>query len=298
MKKYITIFITLTVFIISCQKEISIEGETNPTPPPSDSAFLLKKFIVLDTTLNAPNDTIFRYAFFYDNLQRCTSFKGSDGIDSFYTYNYYNGTDTLMSKRKVHSIGIYGDSTIEYFNYSPLNKVLTDSILSYEYSVNNTVGNFYLSYPSSSNPNGTVIVRSNGNQFEYNNFIMQRENNGNLLNVKDSLFVLSGANYVLTETANSNISYDNKINPFYKIVPNFLVNVLIESSPIFTFAPFQSLPQRNNILSETKIFNPQTPGLDNFNNSFQYIYNSRNYPTIVRVRDILNNKYYKGIYVY
>ena len=81
-------------------------------------------------------------------------------------------------------------------------------------------------------------------------------------------------------------------------MPNFLVNVQLESSTIFTFIPFQSLPQKNNILTETKFFNPQTSGLDNVSNTYQYIYNLNNYPVIVRVRDILNNKNYKGIYVY
>jgi len=293
MKKYITIFIALTVFIISCKKENTIDSETNPTP--SDSTFLIKKFIVLDTTLSAPNDTIFRYTFFYDNLKRCSSFIAGDGIDSFAIYNFFNGTDTLITKRKFYDF-TSGDSTVDYLTYSPTGKILADSIL--EYSTTFGLTNFYLNYQNTTNQNGTIIVKSDGTQFEYNIFSTLRDINGNLLNVKDSLSVLNGSNYVLTETANSNISYDNKINPLYKIVPNFLVNVQIESSPIFTFFPFQSLPQKNNILTETKIFNPQTQGLDNFNNSFQYVYNSNNYPILVRVRDLVNNKYYKGIYVY
>jgi len=292
MKKYITIFITLTVFIISCQKENTIDSETNPTP--SDSVFLIKKFIVLDTTINTPNDTIFRYTFFYDNLKRCSSLIAGDGIDSFAIYNFFNGNDTLITKRKFYDF-TSGDSTVDYLTYSPTGKILADSILEYN---NFGLTNFYLNYQNTTNQNGTIFVKSDGTQFEYNIFSTLRDFNGNLLNVKDSLSVLNGTNYVLTETANSNISYDNKINPLYKIVPNFLVNVQIESSPIFTFFPFQSLPQKNNILTETKIFNPQTQGLDNFNNSSQYVYNSNNYPILVRVRDNVNNKYYKGIYVY
>jgi hypothetical protein len=292
MKKYITIFIALTVFIISCQKENTIDSETNPTP--SDSVFLIKKFIVLDTTLSAPNDTIFRYTFFYDNLKRCSSLIAGDGIDSFAIYNFFNDNDSLITRRKFYDF-TSGDSTVDYLTYSPTGKILADSILEYN---NFGLTNFYLNYQNTTNQNGTIFVKSDGTQFEYNIFSTLRDINGSLLNVKDSLSVLNGTNYVLTETANSNISYDNKINPFYKIVPNFLVNVQIESSPIFTFFPFQSLPQENNILSETKIFNPQTQGLDNFNNSFQYVYNSNNYPIFVRVRDLVNNKYYKGIYVY
>ena len=61
MKKYITVFATSTLFFISCQKEIIVENGTNPTPTPSlTDTILLRKFIVLDTTQTAPNDTIIR----------------------------------------------------------------------------------------------------------------------------------------------------------------------------------------------------------------------------------------------
>lgn len=294
MKKYITLFTTLTALIISCQKEIGLDSETSPIPNPSiTDTTLLRKFILLDTTLAAPNDTIYKYSFYYDNLKRCTVLKGNDGIDSFVVFNIFNGNDTLITKRKIYDFSS-GDSTIEYLTYSPAGKILYDSIKEYSLSISN----FFLDYQNTTNQNGIIAVKSNGTQFEYNKFSTLRDNNGNILNVKDSLSVLSGINYLLKETANSTISYDTRKNPFYKLVPNFLVNVQLESSTIFTFIPFQSLPQKNNILTETKFFNPQTSGLDNVSNTYQYIYNLNNYPVIVRVRDILNNKNYKGIYVY
>lgn len=293
MKRHILVFAILTAFTVSCQKEVNLETGTTPTLTPSDTTLLLKMFIVLDTTLAAPNDTVYKYTFFYDNLNRCTSYRATDGNDSFAVLNNYNASDSFIANRKIYDFSS-GDSTLHYLTYSPVGKILSDSIK--EFSLSPT--NFLLEYQNTSNQNGIITVKSNGIQFEYNRFLTSRDNNSNLLNVKDSLFILSGTSYLLTETANSNITYDTKINPFYKIVPNFLINAQLESSTIFTFIPFQSLPQKNNILSETKFFNPQTPGLDNFNNSFEYVYNSNNYPTLVRVSDLLNNKYYKGIYVY
>lgn len=295
MKKYFLILASLTAFLFSCQKEITLENETTspPTPLPSDTALLIKNFIVLDTTLVSPNDTIYRYTFLYDSFERCTSFSGSDGVDSFAVFNFYNGNDTLITKRKIYDYSA-GDSIIHFLTYSPNGKILSDSIREYIGSTTT----FFIDYSNTSNQNGTITVKSNGSQFEYNNFITTRDLNNNLLNVKDSLFVLSGANYSLTETTNSSITYDTKINPFYKIVPTFLVNALIETSSIFTFTPFQSLPQKNNIISENRISNPSTSGLGDVNNIFRYTYNSSNYPTVVWGTDNLNKTYFKGIYIY
>ncbi len=298
MKKFSLVFITLLFIIISCQKEISPESPTNTnptntTPTPSGTNLLVNRFNVLDTTLGAPNDTIVRYTFTYDNLKRCISLRGSDGVDSFAMINSYNGSDTLITKRNIFGFG-FGDSIVQFLNYSPQGKILSDSVI--EYTVSTTT--FIHDYRNTTNQNGKVTVKSNGSQFEYNSFTTFRDNNSNLLNVRDSLFVLVGMNYSLTQTAISTMTYDSRINPFYKTVPAFLADVLLEGSTIFSFFPFQSLPQKNNLLTETKVFIPLTTGLENVSNTFQYTYNAQNYPTIVRVRDILNSKYYKGIYIY
>ena len=289
MKSYLSIFATLILLATACQKK----DDTIPVPPiTADTTLLLKTFAVLDTTVGAPNDTLFKYTFFYDNLKRCTLFRGSDGTDSFSVYNSFSGSDTVVVKRRLYD-HTSGDSSIEYIRYSAVHKRLVDSIKEYA----SAITTFFIDYQYTSNAGGKIIVKSNGSQFEYNNFATTLDANGNILNAKDSLFVFTGASYALTETANANIAYDTRINPFYKIVPAYLVNAQIESSPVHTFIPFQSL-QKNNILSETKVLTPLTPGLDNFNNTFQYTYNAFNYPTTVKIRDVLNSRYYKGVYVY
>lgn len=297
MKKSSIIFIALAFIAISCQKEISPENPTNTNPtnttPTPGTNLLMKRFIALDTTLSAPNDTIIRYTFNYDNLKRCISVRGTDGVDSFVINNNYNGSDTLITKRKISDFSL-GDSIVQFFTYSPQGKILSDSVI--EYAASTTT--FIHDYRNTTNQNGRINAKSNGVQFEYNNFSTLRDNNSNLLNVKDSLYVLFGSNYLLTQTVNSNYTYDTKINPFYKTVPGFLADVLLEGLTAFSFFPFQSLPQKNNALSETKVFNPFATGLENVNNTCQYTYNAQDYPTVVRIRDILNNKYYKGIYIY
>ncbi|MFC4263975.1 hypothetical protein ACFOWM_13880 [Ferruginibacter yonginensis] len=294
MRKNFIILTAVSLILFSCQKENSIENGTNTIIVNTNADTLLKKFIVLDTTIAAPNDTVYKYTFAYDNLKRCTSYRASDGIDSFVIYNFFNGSDPNITHMKIYNLSSGDDSTFNYFTYSQTGKILTDSIIEY-----NPTGTaiFLLNYQNTTNQGGIITDISNGTQFEINKFSSLRDN-GNIINIKDSLFRLIVTNYTLSVSANADISYDNKINPFYRIVPKHLVNVLLESSSIFTFPPFQSLPQKNNILMETKIFSPQNSGLDNYNNSLQYVYNSNNYPLIVRVRDLVNNKYYKGIYIY
>ena len=60
---------------------------------PADT-FLLKKFVVLDTTQAAPNDTLYVYDYTYDSLKRCTQIKvanykngKAEGVTYFYGSN-------------------------------------------------------------------------------------------------------------------------------------------------------------------------------------------------------------------
>ena len=67
------------------------------------SAPLLKKFIVIDSAQLAPNDTLFIYTYSYDNLHRCIQIEVNDYQNSRigHTYNFFNGTNTLISSRKI-----------------------------------------------------------------------------------------------------------------------------------------------------------------------------------------------------
>ena len=295
MKKYLIVFTLLSFTFISCQKDFSIDNIAELTSPNLVDTTLLRKFILLDTTLLAPNDTIYVYTFYYDNLRRCSNFKGSIGIDSFFVNNYYNGNDTLIAKRKLYSTNS-ADSTLDYFNYSTTGKILSDSIL--EYTSTFGLTNFYFSYQNTTNQSGSITNKSNGNQFEYNNFLIQRDNSNNITTAKDSLFLLVGSSYNFRETTTSAITYDNKICPFYKIFPKHLINAVLEGSTIITLPPFHNLPQKNNITLEIKTTSPQYPGADICNNDYQYIYNSNNYPISMKMKDNLTNKIYKGIFIY
>ncbi len=289
MKKVFFILFFVTIFF-SCQKGFSTEDNTTNNAT-TDTVLLLKKFIVIDTTLIAPNDTIYKYSFFYDNFKRCTSFKITDGIDSVEFYNSYVGNDTFINKRKVIFFNT-NDSIVEFYKYDNNKKIIADSILEYG-SMNS---NFFINFQNTTNQSGLVTNSSNGNQFEYNKFVTLRDNSGNLLSIRDSLFLFNGTSYALTETSNSTITYDNKINPFYNLVPKFLANLILESNQVYTFDPFMSLTQKNNILTEVRV--SSSSSLYNFNNTNQFTYNSFNYPNIVRIKDNLNNKYYKGFYRY
>ena len=279
-----SLFLFMIAGLHSCEPNRSELRDPAPT-----NSLLLKQFIVLDTTLSAPDDTIYKYKFYYDDLNRCTSITGTDGIDPFVIINYYNGNDTLMNRRILCSTG---DTTSEFFVYSPDGKMLSDSVIESAAGLSR----FFLDYHNTTSQGGTILINSNSNEFEYNNYTSTRDVNGNILHLKDSLYQISPNGYFLTSSSEANISYDDKINPFYKLVPNFISDVESECSNIFTFLPFLSLPQKNNILTETRIYSMISN--INFNNACQYEYNSDNYPTIVRVNDVANSVTYKGLYLY
>src|ERR1700744_1517203 len=102
MKKIILGF-ALIVFIGSCKKDNSAPNNNNTNNPPVNSV-LLAKYVELDTTLSAPNDTLSICYFTYDNTNRLTSetqvYFGSahDSVEVDQNQIFYQGTDTLMYK--------------------------------------------------------------------------------------------------------------------------------------------------------------------------------------------------------
>lgn len=297
-KNIVAAFLMIFVMLQSCQKDFTIDNvATVITTPSLADTILLRKFILIDTTLAAPNDTLYTYSFAYDNLTRCTLLTARGivfGNNVAYIQNYYNGTDSLISKRKIWQTNS-PDSTIDFFIYSQVGKMLSDSILEYS---NIGLTNFNFDYQAITNQGGIIINKSNGQLFEKNNYLINRDNNDNIIYEKDSTFLYNGFSYAFLQTTTNTISYDNKICPFYKLFPKFLVQVQSEGSTSSILPPFHNMPQKNNILVETNVVTPTVQGVDNCNNTYQYSYNVNNYPVIVIVKDILNNKTYKGVYIY
>lgn len=290
----------LTLILNSCQKEISIENGTDPTPTPVlTDTILLKKFILLDTTLTAPNDTVSIINYSYDNLKRCTKIVANDLSGNInYTELTYNNVDTLIKTLKTYSSNSI-DSTKEFFSYNATGKMINDSLVEYTGATIAETYNYDFSQINSTN---FSYIRKNSLQYAKIKQIIQSDLNGNILSERDTSFLYNSTNnsYNLSLTNYQTISYDAKKCPFYKFSPVFPIGFIIEGGNIGGSQSiyFGLAKHRNNITSEIITILTPTSGFAEYDDGYQYIYNTLNYPISVTIKDNTQNKYWKGKYFY
>ena len=293
MKRIIGSLFLLIGVLISCQKEISIDNVTSPT---LEDTTRLKKFIILDTRQTSPNDTLFIYNYLYDNFRRCSKITVKDYQNNSlgYTYNYYRGTDTLITFRKLIN-QVYSDSVYEYFNYSNDGQMLLDSVL--EFHSGSAVTLTY-KYAINNNSLTTSIIHSNGLPFLIGKYQINKDNSGNITTEKDSSFSYNSGSYFYKNNSDLFSTYDIYQCPFYRIYPKRLTDLDYELITVDDIFPFSGFFQKNNIKTKTRTTLPSTSGLDNYNETYQYIYNVNNYPSTVIYKDLIFGDVYKGIYYY
>ncbi len=199
------------------------------------SAPLLKKFIVIDSAQLAPNDTLFIYTYSYDNLHRCIQIEVNDYQNSRigHTYNFFNGTDTLISSRKLIN-QLRTDSVFEYFSYSPDGKMVSDSELVFR-GLNRVVFTYqYLSVNNSI----TSIINSSGQPFLLAKYLTTKDNYGNIVSEKDTSFEYYSGTYHYKNNTNISYTYDANPCPFYNLYPKRLIGlnyelVAVDDIPLF-----------------------------------------------------------------
>ncbi|MBL0146866.1 MAG: hypothetical protein IPP48_15245 [Chitinophagaceae bacterium] len=298
MKKISVYFTVLAILAFSCQKEISTENGPTPAPVPLlTQAILLKKFIVLDTTQLRPLDTLFIYDYAYDNLNRCTLIKINDFKSARigFTYNYYNGSDTLITRRRVIN-QVDFDSVHEYITYTPAGNMLKDSIIEFSSFGN---GNLTYNYQINGSKINTVITGFS-QPFLLGTYNILKDNSGNIISeIDSSFFYIAGSGYSFHGTSNNVITYDNKPCPFLKLYPQRPVVLDFEHfSGDELGSIYVNIPQKNNPLSYVRTVTPITSGLAEFDNLYQYTYYSNGYPQTVSLKDFLFGDNYKGIFIY
>jgi hypothetical protein len=269
------IFVSVIVFISSCQKEISWEtnGRLN-----SDSTFL-SKIIYLDTTRPAGQDTLTVILYEYDaqdRLLKITEFNNYNGvIDTYYTYFRYAGNDTLPVTMK--NTGSSYDSSINYFRYSN-GFVVYDSLVNYD-GINNSVstekvisvmplgsGRFLYKEvrpphiipgfpPTSGSVDSTIFSRTVAN--------------GNLIDGIDSIW--SDRTYVDKKVIH--YDFDQKKSPFKKV--SFWYN------GYYTEA---SLGIAWGVGNNPLFVSESWGGIGQFTTSISYDYNADEYPVIARIQ--------------
>jgi hypothetical protein len=289
----------IILIFCSCQKETSVENGGSPTPPPPPATpadtILLKSFIVLDTTKPAPADTQFIYRYSYDNLKRCTLITVIDypNAQTGFINNYFTGNDTLIARQKLFTPGS-ADSTVEFFTYSAGGQMLSDSLVDYSSSGNNSLNYTYVA----ANNKVNSIIHSNGQPFLLGSYIIQKDGNGNIISELDSSFLYQAATstYPYNSTTTNSITYDTKPCPFYKVYPKRLVVVDFENfATDYVPLNFHFL-QKNNTLSHVRTSSPSGPGANN--ETYQFTYKATGYPATVIYKDVLFGDVLKGIYGY
>jgi len=117
--------VTLLLALFSCQKEIRIDlGRVT-----GNDSSLLEKFVLLDTTMAAPNDTVYYYKFIYDINKRVSRafeivYNGPFRDTVFRSGYSYTGSDTLPFK--IDASDVNGNSQT-YYSYDNAGRVIKDS---------------------------------------------------------------------------------------------------------------------------------------------------------------------------
>ncbi len=290
MRKYLSLFCCTIIIFCSCQKD---DSDQNIVP---QNPMLLKKFIALDLSQTAPNDTTGIIEYSYDNLNRCTVIKNTyyPSLETDMTYNYYVGSDTLISSRTIIYNG--SDTSKEIFTYNSVGQLLSDSTITILSSSTYTLT---YSYQILSNSRIQSTINSNSSPFLFATYNIQYDNNGNHLAEKDSSFDYNiGSGYVYKSVSDLTNTFDTKPCPFYNLYPKRLIGLDYENALQDDQPFYWSIIQKNNILTEVRTTNPTTTGLSPYNHSFSYTYGADNYPLIIKYTDNLTGEHYKGIYIY
>lgn len=285
--RFPVLFLFFVFAIVACQKQI--EGPiVQPASPILNDSIYLKQYVEIDTTASPGSDTVHKYDFYYDNAKRISGF-----LLTQYNYNpvmksysnvkyYYNGNDTLPFKTTMY-IQDGGLTYLDTTFYSYLNgKVATDSIIFYREN------NRELLFTSTSRftPSGTnVFVR----QRDVSYFLgapTVRTDSG-LVNI-----TRSGGNITIQTSPPglffgeySQFSYDDKVNPFYRIDTHY---------PVIGYSFFEA--EKNNYLSEQTGASPSNLY---YHIVTTYKYRADGYPITLKKSDPLDPSYTaKGFFYY
>lgn len=295
MKRIIlSLFALFLISLAACQKEITAVDDITPPALPAASAVLLKKYIRIDTTLTAPNDTIFTATYSYDNLKRCTRifYKYFSHPEAIYEGTvaerlFYNGADTNISFRTmIKNVSGVLDSTSEYFTYQN-NRVVKDSI------GRPHISSFHYRYA------GNVVhsvsyFQTNTDSTDYGIHHLQKLN-GNIISERDTSYFVQGPwPYSNPGAAAVNARYDDHPNPLFKLSPPW--PVLFQVEHYLQDGEF-SMQQKNNKLRTYEEFDAWGPG-ESEEYIFQYTYLPNGYPSVARIHYVTNGGYWKGIYQY
>lgn len=294
--KIIVIVFIASVAFIACQKQITAEDLLNPPPQNTagDSIFLDKIYLVNITAGGSDTGDVVTY--YYDNLKRVISIEDTTR-DVGYPRQpwlskkyFYNGTDTIPFK----SLFLHFEKSVAYNNPS-----LTDSVITFfQYDAfgrnqsDSTFSSIHNQYPTPSDPFASnryktiqnyqytavkiyrTVVATNVFGFYYGYVPLgeQRDtattdSDGNIQTMK-RYSVNSGVSVL---EFNSVYTYDNKVNPYYRLSDFRTYSVVPH------FEDFSDLFQsKNNRLKTTET--DASGNIEEQDLTGQYTYRNDGYP--------------------
>jgi len=285
------LLVVISFSITSCKKE---DNNNNILP---DNTNRIARFALASVLPGGGVDTSFVRTFIWDASSRCTRIATNyvnSTADNYQIDNYYNGTDTIIAKRKFTYLSSPGISDWEYFTYDASGRMMSDSLT-------NQYGTLLISRYSV-NAQGVITLNLNGpytpilNATYRHNF----DGAGNIINEIDSAFNynISTGSFPFSHITVTTASYDNKPNPFYKVYPKRMVQ-LDHENPNFDMEPFWGMGQKNNITQEMRgPSQPASSGPQTYNHSATYQYNAAGYPSSVTFTDNETGEVLKGFYFY
>jgi len=284
------LLVVISFSITSCKKE---DNNNNILP---DNTNRIARFAVASVLPGGGVDTNYINTFIWDASGRCTRIATNyvnSPADNYQIDNYYNGTDTIIAKRKFYSQSSLNNAYWEYFTYDASGRMIMDSLV---FAVNS-----YSIYRYTTNTQGVITL----NLIGFNNILnaTYRHNfdgAGNIINEIDSAFNynISTGSFPFSYIAVTTASYDNKPNPLYKVYPKRIILLDHENILNFDMEPFWGIAQKNNITQEMRGTTQPASGLPTYNHSATYQYNAAGYPTSVTFTDNENGEVLKGFYFY
>ena len=280
-------FVTGFVIILSsCQKEIHVELDK----PTGNDSTLLEKFVLVDTTVTPPNDTVYYFKVVYDANKRASKlfrvdFNGTLK-DTVLTYNYfYTGSDTLPFKMVMTSA--FGVDQV-YLSYDGQGKVIIDSTIE-----NYATGATILTVERYTYMAGLVkanikLVDAQGNTSTYAKNYYQARTGSNIFTQSDTSFA-SVPGYAV----NLNHQYDNKPNPlkilFPGVYPYYQGEELID----------ENMSDNNFVETYCKREEVNPSSLIDIDHLvYHYIYTANGLPKVAWERDVDNGTVDKYFYLY
>jgi hypothetical protein len=215
------LLLAASVYLSACQKEVSTD--TSTPSDIKDSTFLDYIYDLEKDPITNNFDTTYKQTYYYDNNKRVIkiyeNFYSATTVNHYIeTSFFYSSNDTIPYKSIVNekSSALPDQSVSERFHfYNAQGKKIKDSILEISAFNSDTIVSSY-TYGNNSINKITVFKQLGGFQYIAKDSAIINSL-GNVINARN-FSVLTDPNFTVPQFyRETNYTYDNKSNPYYKL---------------------------------------------------------------------------------